>query len=82
MDNIGQRRTGIRLTGRLEESVWHYGRDGPHQCEQEYTTDCAPSYHYYAVFAKGCVLSANGTIESYKTYTMSQLARMIDNFVN
>lgn len=81
MDNIGQRRTGRRLTGRLEEPAWH-GWDRAHYCEQEETTDCAPSYHYYAVFAKGCVLSANGTIESYKTYTMAQLARMIDNSVN
>jgi hypothetical protein len=75
MDNLGQHKRGQRVTGELNRA--NYWDGGP-RCEVVDTDDCAPSYHYYAVFSNGCFTTANGTIEHYNTYTLEKLARTID----
>jgi hypothetical protein len=78
MDNISQHRPGQRVTGTVEKANYFHGP----RCEVEYTDECAPSYHYYAVFSKGCILFANGTLESYNTYTTRDLASAIEILVS
>lgn len=73
MDNLGLYKPGQRTNGEITSS-WHYGA----ACATEDAEECAPSYHYYAIFTKGCTVSANGTIETFNTYKMSELAQIID----
>ena len=74
MDKIRKIREGRRLTGRVEN-----GWNGI-VCEEEDSDECAPSYRYLAAFSIGCERKeANGTVtETYKTYTYTDLAKMMD----
>lgn len=78
MDKARKIRDGRRLTGRVENS-WN-----GIVCEEEDSDECAPSYRYVAAFTIGCERKeANGTvIETYNTYTYSQLAKLMDHFMN
>ena len=77
MDNVGKIREGRRLTGRVESS-WNGV-----VCEEEDTSECAPSFKYVAAFSIGCERKeANGTVtETYKTYSYKELAKLMDHFM-
>ena len=77
MDNVGKIREGRRLTGRVE-SGWN-----GIVCEEEDTSECAPSFKYVAAFSIGCERKeANGTVtETYKTYSYKELAKVMDHFM-
>lgn len=78
MDNVGKIREGRRLTGRVDYGSWNGV-----VCEEEDSSECAPSFKYVAAFSIGCERKeANGTVtETYKTYSYKELAKLIDHFM-
>lgn len=78
MDNVGKIREGRRLTGRVDYGSWNGV-----VCEEEDTSECAPSFKYVAAFSIGCERKeANGTVtETYKTYSYKELAKLMDHFM-
>lgn len=78
MDNAGKIREGRRLTGRVDYESWNGV-----VCEEEDSSECAPSFKYVAAFSIGCERKeANGTVtETYKTYSYKELAKVMDHFM-
>ena len=78
MDNAGKIREGRRLTGRVDYDNWNGV-----VCEEEDSSECAPSFKYVAAFSIGCERKeANGTVtETYKTYSYKELAKVMDHFM-
>lgn len=78
MDNAGKIREGRRLTGRVDYDSWNGV-----VCEEEDSSECAPSFKYVAAFSIGCERKeANGTVtETYKTYSYKELAKVMDHFM-
>ena len=78
MDNADKIREGRRLTGRVDYDSWNGV-----VCEEEDTSECAPSFKYVAAFSIGCDRKeANGTVtETYRTYSYKALAKAMDHFM-